>query len=141
VRTIASRFSTSVVGLSPTTIALILAVGLVLGVFPVYGCPTVLCVLAAIVLRLNLPAVQLINQLVLPLQLVLLVPLNRFGARVASGSAALSLPASWRVAGAARDAVIGWLCLCVPLGVLLYFILAYALRRSVNLVGGVPGKS
>jgi uncharacterized protein (DUF2062 family) len=129
VRAIASRFSTSVVGLSPTTIALILAVGMVLGVFPVYGCPTVLCVVAAIVLRLNLPAVQLINQLVLPLQLVLLVPLNRFGARVASGSAALALPDSWRVASAARDAVIGWLCLCVPLGILLYFILAYALRR------------
>lgn len=128
-RAIAARFHASFAGLSPATIALILAVGLVLGVFPVYGCPTVLCAVAAVVLRLNLPAVQLINQLVLPLQLALVVPLNRIGARVVGGYAALALPASWRVAGAARDAVVGWLCLCVPLGILLYFILAYVLRR------------
>jgi len=128
VRAITARVSASFAGLSPTTIALILVVGLVLGVFPVYGCPTVLCVVAAVILRLNLPAVQLINQLVSPLQLVLLVPLNRFGARVVSGYAAFALPASWRIAGAARDAVIGWLCLCVPLGIALYFILAITLR-------------
>jgi hypothetical protein len=95
----------------------------------VYGCPTVLCAAAAIVLRLNLPAVQLINQLTLPLQLVLLVPLNRFGAHIVGRYVAL--PASWGLAGAARDAVVGWLCLCVPLGVVLYFVLAYSLRRWV----------
>jgi len=129
VKAIGARFRASVAGLSPATIALILAVGLVLGVFPVYGCPTVLCAAAAIVLRLNLPAVQLINQLALPLQLVLLVPLNRFGAHIVSRYVAL--PSSWGVAGAARDAVVGWLCLCVPLGIVFYFVLAYALRRWV----------
>jgi uncharacterized protein (DUF2062 family) len=69
VRAIAARFRGSVAGRSPATIALILAVGLVLGVFPVYGLPTVLCVAAALVLRLNFSAVQIINQLVSPLQL------------------------------------------------------------------------
>jgi hypothetical protein len=130
VRAIATRFRGSVAGLSPATIALILAVGLVLGVFPVYGCPTVLCVAAALALRLNLPAVQIINQLALPLQLALLVPLNRFGARVLRGY--LPLPASWSVAGAARDAIMGWLCLCVPLGIALYFILVFALRLGLH---------
>lgn len=141
VRAIAARFSASFVGLSPATIALILAVGLVLGVFPVYGCPTIFCAVAAVILRLNFPAIQLINTLASPLQIVLLVPLNRLGARVMTGYAAFALPASWSIAGAARDAVIGWLCLCVPLGIAFYFILALALRRSVNLVSGVPGNS
>src|ERR1700674_5443840 len=54
-----------------------LAVGLVLGTFPVYGCPTLLCVLASLVLRVNLPALQVVNQLTLPLQIAMLMPLAR----------------------------------------------------------------
>jgi hypothetical protein len=39
----------------------------VLGVFPAPGCPTLLCALAALVLRLNPPAIQLVNYFVYPL--------------------------------------------------------------------------
>jgi uncharacterized protein (DUF2062 family) len=123
VKTAASRFSASVAGLSPESIALLLTVGLVLGVFPVFLCPTILCALAAAIFRLNLPAIQLINQLSSPLQLVLLIPLNRLGARVLGGSA------GWSLAGATRDAIAGWFCLCVPLGLGIYFVLLYTLRR------------
>ena len=62
--------------LSAENIALILAVGLVLGTFPVYGCATFLCVLASLVLRVNFPALQVVNQLCFPLQLALLMPLE-----------------------------------------------------------------
>ena len=142
-RAIVARFRAAIAGLSPASIALILAVGLVLGVFPVYGCPTVLCIAAAVILRLNVPALQLINQLASPLQLVLLVPLNRLGARVVHSL--IAPPDSWVIADAARDAIVGWLCLCVPLGIVLYFVLAHALRRnaaaSVNLVSGASAHS
>ena len=47
------RFQASLAELSPEEIALLLSVGLVLGVFPIMGFPTVFCVLAAIGLRLN----------------------------------------------------------------------------------------
>ncbi|PWT97605.1 MAG: hypothetical protein C5B51_31055 [Terriglobia bacterium] len=124
VRAAASRFWASVDNLSPETVALILAIGLVVGVFPVFGIPTLLCTLAAVTLRLNLPALQLINQLSSPLQLALLIPLARAGAHVMGG------PGSWSVAAAARAAVVGWFCLCVPLGVGLYFILVFTLRRA-----------
>src|SRR2546426_6925400 len=67
----------SLEGASAETIALSVALGLVFGMFPVYGCPTLLCAAAAIVLRLNSPAVQLVNYLISPLQLALLVPFNR----------------------------------------------------------------
>jgi uncharacterized protein (DUF2062 family) len=69
-------------GISPEKIALSLAFGIVLGVFPVLGSTTLLCALAAIVLKLNLPATQLVSWVMYPLQLLLLVPLMRIGDRL-----------------------------------------------------------
>jgi uncharacterized protein (DUF2062 family) len=67
-------------GLSPEKLALTIALGITLGVTPVLGSTGLLCTLAALVFRLNLPAIQLVNWLVYPLQLALLVPLLRTGA-------------------------------------------------------------
>ena len=119
----ASRFWARLAGLSPEEVALILTLGLVLGVFPVIGCPTMMCAAAAVALRLNLPAIQLVNQLSSPLQLALLIPLGRAGARI------LGSAAGWNLASAARDAVVGWCCVCLPLGVVFYLILLFMLRR------------
>ncbi len=117
------RLRSSVAGLSPEAVSLIFAAGVVFGVFPVIGCPTLLCFVAALVFRLNLPAIQLVNQLCSPLQWALLIPFARLGARLAASHAA------WSMAGAARDAVAGWLCLSIPLGLILYFVLLFTLRR------------
>jgi len=78
----ALRLVASVQGLSGDSIAIILAIGIVLGTFPMYGVPTVFCVLAARVLRLNAPALQLVNQLVSPLRLAMLIPFARLGERI-----------------------------------------------------------
>lgn len=67
-------------GVSPEKIALTVALGITLGVTPVIGLTTTLCTLAALILRLNLPAILLVNGVVYPLQLVLLVPFLRAGA-------------------------------------------------------------
>ena len=66
-------------GTKPEEIALSIAVGLVLGIFPALGSTTLLCFLAAFVFRLNLPAIQLVNYLAYPLQLSLLIPFIRAG--------------------------------------------------------------
>jgi uncharacterized protein (DUF2062 family) len=66
-------------GVTPEKLALSVALGLVLGVFPVLGSTTALCALAALTLRLNLPAIQIINYFVYPLQLALLLPFFRLG--------------------------------------------------------------
>jgi uncharacterized protein (DUF2062 family) len=58
---------------------LCIAIGLALGIFPALGSTTLLCFLAALLFRLNLPAIQLVNYLVYPLQLVLLLPFIRAG--------------------------------------------------------------
>ncbi len=67
-------------GVSPEKIALTIALGISLGVIPVIGSTTMLCTLAAVALRLNLPAIMLVNGVVYPMQLTLLVPFLRAGA-------------------------------------------------------------
>ncbi len=66
-------------GVTPEKIALSLAFGLGIGIFPVLGVSTVLCTVVAIVFRLNLPAIQLVNYLASPLQLALIIPFVRVG--------------------------------------------------------------
>src|SRR6187399_1944856 len=66
-------------GVTPRELALCLALGTALGLIPILGVSTALCALGALVLRLNMPAIQLVNYLLTPLQLVLIIPLLRFG--------------------------------------------------------------
>jgi uncharacterized protein (DUF2062 family) len=67
-------------GITPEKISLSIAFGIVLGVFPILGSTTLLCLAAALIFRLNLPAVQLVNYLMYPAQLALLIPFVRAGA-------------------------------------------------------------
>lgn len=66
-------------GLSPEKLALCIALGLMLGTFPVLGSTTLLCTVAAILFRLNMPAIQLVNYFTYPLQLLLFIPFIRAG--------------------------------------------------------------
>jgi uncharacterized protein (DUF2062 family) len=66
-------------GISAEKIALTLALGFMLSVFPVLGATTLLCALAGILLRLNQPIIQLVNFLAYPIQLALLIPFYRAG--------------------------------------------------------------
>ncbi len=129
----ATSLLVSVQDLSGEHIAIMLAMGLVLGTFPVYGCPTVLCLAAALLFRLNAPLLQLVNQLTSPLQLALVFPFAHVGERIlganllgATDSASPTLLS--RFSALTVQAITGWVCLSVPLGLLLYAVLAYALR-------------
>jgi uncharacterized protein (DUF2062 family) len=66
-------------GITPRKIAATIALGALLGVFPILGSTTLLCTLAGVVLCLNQPVIQAINFLVYPLQLLLLLPFYRAG--------------------------------------------------------------
>ena len=55
-------------GITPQKIALTVAIGSVLGVFPILGSTTLLCFLAGLLLKLNQPIIQLVNYLIYPLQ-------------------------------------------------------------------------
>jgi len=66
-------------GLSPRDLALCLALGAGVGMFPVLGVSTPALTLIALWQRLNLAAIQLVSWLVGPLQLALIIPFMRFG--------------------------------------------------------------
>ncbi|SMB99314.1 conserved hypothetical protein [Hymenobacter roseosalivarius DSM 11622] len=69
-------------GLSPTQLALTVALGVAFGLIPVLGVTTLFSTFAAVRLRLNVAALLLISHLMSPLQLLLLIPLLQLGARV-----------------------------------------------------------
>jgi uncharacterized protein (DUF2062 family) len=69
-------------GVTPEKLSLSIALGAVLGLVPVIGINTALCAVIALIWRLNLPAIQLVNYFVYPLQIVLLLPFFRLGEKL-----------------------------------------------------------
>ena len=72
--------------------------------------------------RVNLPAIQFVNYLSSPFQLILLVPFIRLGGWLFRGD-----PGSVVTSG--LHAIVAWFCVCVPAGLLLYVFLVCVLRR------------
>jgi uncharacterized protein (DUF2062 family) len=66
-------------GHTPERVALSVALGITIGLFPIFGTTTLLCVAAAVALRLNHPAIQITNQLMYPIQIPLIVVFVRLG--------------------------------------------------------------
>jgi uncharacterized protein (DUF2062 family) len=132
-------------GVTPQRIALSLALGVTIGVSPALGWTTILCTIVAIALRLNLPAIQLVNYLVYPLQLVLLVPFYRLGEKLFH-AAHLPIAPPQILAMAKTDlqstvaflwsttwhAIVVWAILAPAATAILYFILELLLRRLVQ---------
>jgi uncharacterized protein (DUF2062 family) len=66
-------------GITPEKVALTLAVGSALALFPIFGTTTLLCLLAGIVLKLNQPIIQLVNMMCATIHFPLIVCLFRMG--------------------------------------------------------------
>ncbi len=69
-------------GATPEKLAWSIAVGLLIGINPILGSTTVLCLAIAFVLRLNIAASQLGNHIVYPLQLLLVIPFLHIASRI-----------------------------------------------------------
>lgn len=129
-------------GVTPEKIALTVAIGIMLGVTPVIGSTTTLCTLAAVLLRLNLPAILVVNGAVYPLQLMLLVPFLRAGAwmfRVDGPKISIAEIFNlirtnvWHAIAtlwiATMHALVVWVLAGCVVSVVAYFVLLAALRR------------
>ncbi len=66
-------------GMSPERLALCVAIGIVVGNIPILGLSTALCALIALIFRLNLPAMQIVQAFMAPTQLLLIIPFVRLG--------------------------------------------------------------
>jgi uncharacterized protein (DUF2062 family) len=144
-------------GITPEKIALSIALGVVLGIFPVLGSTTLLCAAAAFVLRLNLPAIQTVNFLIYPMQLILFLPFLRAGSRI-MGAAPVTLSMKevfgmlksdpWSLIKMLWTASLGamaiWLVMSPLIVAAVYFTLAPALRRlrrNMALRAGRPSRA
>lgn len=129
-------FTLSLDGVSTETLVLSVGLALVLGIFPLYGCPTLICAAAAFILRLNLPAMQLVNVLTSPLQIALLIPFHRLGQLLlpAAGAPHPRIPGAFDSFAAiwtlAVHAIAGWSCVCIPLVIALCITLKVRRRTE-----------
>jgi uncharacterized protein (DUF2062 family) len=142
-------------GITPEKVALSIVFGITLGVFPVIGATTLLCALAAVAFRLNLPAIQLVNYFVYPLQIALLLPFIRFGEvlfrvreplpfsitqilQMITTDMGNAISTLWT---STMHAIVAWCLVGPPAVLLLYVILAPLLRRMSALYHVARAKS
>jgi uncharacterized protein (DUF2062 family) len=69
-------------GATPEKLAWSIATGLLIGINPILGSTTVLCLALAFVLRLNIAASQIGNHIVYPLELILVIPFIHIASRI-----------------------------------------------------------
>ena len=69
-------------GATPEKLAWSIAVGLLIGINPIIGSTTILCLAVAFLFRLNIAASQVGNHIVYPLELLFVIPLIRLGSFV-----------------------------------------------------------
>jgi hypothetical protein len=71
-------------GMAPQRLALCVAIAIVVGNIPILGVSTILCALIALMFRLNLPAIQVVQASMAPTQLLLIIPFVRLGEWIAN---------------------------------------------------------
>ncbi len=132
-------------GVTPEKIALSIALGAALGIFPGIGWTTALCAIAALLLRLNLPAIQVVNYFMYPAQIALLIPFFRLGERLfRAPHLPVSLPQLHALAHAGAwqairllwtttwHAMVVWLLVAPAFVATIYVILVPLLRRAMR---------
>ena len=72
-------------GMSAKKLALTLALGISFGIMPFMGVSTYLLIVLALIFRLNIPAIQLVNYAMYIIQLVLFVPFLKTGQFIFNG--------------------------------------------------------
>lgn len=120
-------------GVTPRKLSLCIALGFICGIFPVLGSTTLLCGITAYVLKLNQPAIQLINYFVYPLQLILFIPFFKLGGLLFSEPFSYSLPDLYQMLQndwletirllwvANLRAIMIWLTVSPIIGVIIYY--------------------
>jgi uncharacterized protein (DUF2062 family) len=129
-------------GTAPRQLAFTLALGFAIGCIPLLGITTAICALLALVLRLNMPAIQAANWFAMPLQVVLLIPFLRLGQWLFRGQSISFNPdqlssqivaAPWHsmmlMSGMFGRALLVWLLMAGPALALLTLLLTPLMHR------------
>ena len=132
-------------GATPEKLAQSMAIGAMIGIIPILGTTTTLCALAAIAFRLNHIAIQAVNWLIYPLQLILIIPFLKMGNMIfGMDTMALSLAeithkfetdfwGSFQQFGwLALRGLVAWILIAVPMAYLISKVITPALCRLAN---------
>jgi uncharacterized protein (DUF2062 family) len=125
-------------GLTPQKMAFTVALGVSLGILPIFWGTTLLCAFAAFALGLNQPAIQVVNYMSCPLQIMLLLPFYRLGERILPSSTPTPVFGnSGHLMGtlshmgiSTLKAIIAWLLVAPLLALLLYLVLVPVFKRK-----------
>ena len=152
-------------GMTPEKLALTVAAGSACALFPVFGVTSLLCFFVALVLRLNQPIMQILNQVLLPLHIATFMLCVRLGETLFRVPAAERLTLSPRQihdtyfrhfwshpihdlvfyvtdnADSVTYSIIAWALLALPYATVLYFILRPILRRIAEVKAEVAAES
>jgi uncharacterized protein (DUF2062 family) len=139
-------------GLAPRQLAFTLALGFAIGCIPLLGMTTAICALLALVLRLNMPAIQAANWVAMPLQMLLLIPFLRLGQWLFSAQSiaftpkvlaaqieAAPLHVLVQMSGMFGHALLAWLIMAGP-ALLVLTLLLTPLMHRVSRLAAVAGE-
>lgn len=73
-------------GITARKLAFTVAIGVCLGTIPLLGATSLLCMLAAFIFKLNMPAIQVVNYVTYPVQLLLYIPFLKAGTHIFSSN-------------------------------------------------------
>jgi uncharacterized protein (DUF2062 family) len=129
-------------GVSPEKIALSIAIGAIVGIFPVLGTTAVLCTIIAAAMRLNLVVVHAVHYAMTPVQILLIIPFVRVGEHLVGASPqklsikegmALISMGVWHAVNVLWDAIIhamiGWVAIGPVAIVLSALVLTRVLKK------------
>lgn len=138
-------------GVTPEKIALTTGLGAALGVFPILGATTFLCLVTGVWLKLNQPFIQVVNWLMSPLQLPMILVFARIGEWITRAT-----PVTFSVPELIRKfhespgkfmqefgmtgvhAIIAWALIAPIIVPLVYFLLLPAFKKLAGQRAAVP---
>lgn len=128
-------------GITPEKLALSVALGFIIGIIPLIGVSTAICLVLSLLLDLNIIAIQIVNYIAYPLQLVFYIPFIRAGEFIL-GNQSSNLTISYikelfdkgfipalKVLGHANLlGILVWLIITVPVTLVFYFVFLKVFR-------------
>lgn len=141
-------------GITPEKIALTVAIGSAVALFPILGTTTLLCFLVGLALKLNQPIIQLINQALWPVHVPAIFLCVRLGERIfAVQHVRFSIRAMnqlfWNdprqfvhtFGSTALYAIVGWLVLAPFYTAIVYYILLPIMREITRIKAQAAAKA
>ncbi|CAM6118373.1 unnamed protein product [Calypogeia fissa] len=136
-------------GAEPKTLAMSAALGVTLGVFPIYGVTALMCACAIAILgpRCNAPTMLIANLVATPIELSLVVPFLRLGESIVRGKhlllskdalwKAVTGRASWDVLLGLWHAFLGWAVAAPFIIGCLYVLLLPLMKIAIKKYGAL----